>query len=101
MKFTSVLTTLAALLLGAFTAQANDQPNIILIMADDMGYEALSSNGSESCKSPNLDKLAAKGVRFTNCFSNPICTPSRVKLCLLYTSPSPRDQRGSRMPSSA
>ena len=80
MKFTSTLTTLAALLLGAFTAQANDQPNIILIMADDMGYEALSSNGSESCKSPNLDKLAAKGVRFTNCFSNPICTPSRVKL---------------------
>ena len=80
MKFTSVLTTFAALLLGAFTAQANDQPNIILIMADDMGYEALSSNGSESCKSPNLDKLAAKGVRFTNGFSNPICTPSRVKL---------------------
>ena len=80
MKFTFVLTTLAVLLLGAFTAQANDQPNIILIMADDMGYEALSSNGSESCKSPNLDKLAAKGVRFTNCFSNPICTPSRVKL---------------------
>tara|TARA_Y100000766_G_scaffold282162_1_gene294928 strand:+ start:53 stop:1426 length:1374 start_codon:yes stop_codon:yes gene_type:complete len=80
MKFTSTLTILAGLLLGAFTAQANDQPNIILIMADDMGYEALSSNGSESCKSPNLDKLAAKGVRFTNCFSNPICTPSRAKL---------------------
>ena len=59
MKFTSTLTILAGLLLGAFTAQANDQPNIILIMADDMGYEALSSNGSESCKSPNLDKLAA------------------------------------------
>ena len=80
MKFTSTLTILAGLLLGAFPAQANDQPNIILIMADDMGYEALSSNGSESCKSPNLDKLAAKGVRFTNCFSNPICTPSRIKL---------------------
>ena len=80
MKFTSTLTILAGLLLGAYPAQANDQPNIILIMADDMGYEALSSNGSESCKSPNLDKLAAKGVRFTNCFSNPICTPSRVKL---------------------
>jgi arylsulfatase A len=56
------------------------RPNIILIMADDMGYEALSANGSESCKSPNLDSLAAKGIRFTNCFSNPICTPSRVKL---------------------
>ena len=83
MKLTSVLTAFAALLLSANVAPAapaNDQPNIILIMADDMGYEALSSNGSESCKSPNLDKLAAKGVRFTNGFSNPICTPSRVKL---------------------
>ncbi len=45
-----------------------------------MGYEAVSSNGSESCHTPNLDKLAAEGVRFTNAFSNPICTPSRVKL---------------------
>jgi len=49
-------------------------------MADDMGYEALSVNGSESCKSPNLDKLASEGVRFTNCFANPICSPSRVKI---------------------
>ena len=40
------------------------RPNVILIMADDMGYEALSSNGSESCKSPNLDKLAAEGVLY-------------------------------------
>ena len=51
--------------------QAAGKPNIVLIMADDMGYEALSANGSESCKSPNLDKLAAKGVRFTNCFPTP------------------------------
>ncbi|MDB4756474.1 sulfatase-like hydrolase/transferase [Mariniblastus sp.] len=58
----------------------DNRPNIVLIMADDMGYEALSVNGSESCKSPNLDKLAAEGVRFSNCFSNPICTPSRAKI---------------------
>ncbi len=45
-----------------------------------MGYEALSVNGSESCKSPNLDKLADQGVRFTNCFANPLCTPSRAKI---------------------
>jgi arylsulfatase A len=63
---------------GALSALA--QPNVILIMADDMGYEALSSNGSESCKSPNLDKLGKGGIRFTNCFSNPICTPSRTKI---------------------
>ena len=60
--------------------EAAEKPNIVLIMADDMGYEALSVNGSESCKSPNLDKLAAEGVRFTNGFSNPICTPSRAKI---------------------
>ena len=66
------------LICGAHSALA--RPNVILIMADDMGYEALSSNGSESCKSPNLDKLAKGGIRFTNCFSNPICTPSRAKI---------------------
>ena len=60
--------------------QGSGRPNIVLIMADDMGYEALSVNGSESYKSPNLDKLAAQGVRFTNCFANPICTPSRAKI---------------------
>ena len=60
--------------------QGSDRPNIVLIMADDMGYEALSVNGSESCKSPNLDKLADQGVRFTNCFANPLCTPSRAKI---------------------
>ena len=61
-------------------AGADSRPNVVLIMADDMGYEALSVNGSESCKSPNLDRLAVQGVRFTNCFSNPICTPSRAKI---------------------
>jgi len=68
------------LLFGVPTSHAEERPNVILIMADDMGYEALSSNGSESCKSPNLDNLAKRGVRFTNCFSNPICTPSRAKI---------------------
>ncbi len=60
--------------------EAAEKPNIVLVMADDMGYEALSVNGGESCKSPNLDKLAATGVRFSNCFANPICTPSRAKI---------------------
>ena len=67
-------------LVGLTGSQAAGKPNIVLIMADDMGYEALSANGSESYKSPNLDKLAAQGIRFTNCFANPICTPSRVKI---------------------
>ena len=64
----------------AVGAERGARPNIVLIMADDMGYEALTVNGSESCKTPNLDKLAASGVRFSNCFANPLCTPSRAKI---------------------
>ena len=55
-------------------------PNIILIMADDMGFDCLKVNGSESYKTPVLDQLATEGMRFTQCFANPICTPSRVKI---------------------
>lgn len=62
------------------TEQKSDRPNIILIMSDDMGYECLSCNGSVSYKTPRLDGLAQNGVRFTNCYSQPLCTPSRVKL---------------------
>lgn len=83
MKPNIVLLTCATFLTSlsfVFSELKDEQPNIILIMADDMGYEALSSNGSESCQSPNLDKLAQEGIRFTNCFANPICTPSRTKI---------------------
>ncbi|MEQ8337179.1 MAG: sulfatase-like hydrolase/transferase, partial [Cyclobacteriaceae bacterium] len=51
---------------------SNDQPNIILIMADDMGYECLGVNGSTEYSTPNLDRLAAEGIRFTNCYSQPL-----------------------------
>lgn len=57
-----------------------DKPNIILVMADDMGYECLSSNGCLSYKTPFLDKLSKEGIKFTYAFSQPLCTPSRVKL---------------------
>ncbi|MCM8540878.1 MAG: sulfatase-like hydrolase/transferase, partial [Lentisphaeraceae bacterium] len=49
-------------------------------MADDLGYEVIGANGCTSYKTPVLDAIASQGLRFTNCFSNPICTPSRVKL---------------------
>jgi arylsulfatase A len=58
----------------------NNKPNIILLMNDDMGYECLSCNGSTSYNTPVLDELAKTGMRFTNCFSQPLCTPSRVKI---------------------
>ncbi len=63
-----------------FSGNKEKRPNVILIMADDMGMECLSSYGSLSYQTPVLDSLAANGIRFTNCMSQPLCTPSRVQL---------------------
>lgn len=57
------------------------KPNIILIMADDLGYGELSSYGSPKVKTPNLDKLAEKGVKFIDFHANgPVCSPTRAAL---------------------
>ena len=56
------------------------QPNIILIMADDLGYETLGCRRRQSYKTPNLDELAADGMRFDRCYVQPLCTPTRVGL---------------------
>ena len=55
-------------------------PNIILIMADDVSWECFGTYGAEDYQTPNIDALAEKGIRFNNCYSTPICTPSRVKI---------------------
>lgn len=68
------------LLFSCTENRSQDKPNIILIMADDMGYECLSSYGSTSYQTPVLDSLAAHGILFSHCVSQPLCTPSRVKL---------------------
>src|SRR5262249_61779124 len=56
-------------------------PNVVLILADDMGYGDLGSYGAKLIKTPNLDRLAAEGVRLTD-FRVPsaLCTPSRAAL---------------------
>lgn len=56
------------------------RPNIVLIMADDFGYECVTANGGQSYQTPNLDRLAAGGVRFEHCHVQPLCTPTRVQL---------------------
>ncbi len=67
-------------ILNATTNRKEKRPNVVLIMADDMGYECLSCYGSTSYSTPNLDKLAAMGIRFDHCYSTPLCTPSRVQI---------------------
>src|SRR5688500_15380085 len=62
------------------TASAQDQrPNILFIMADDHGYQAISAYGSKVNQTPNIDRLAKEGMRFDRCFvTNSICGPSRA-----------------------
>ena len=57
-----------------------DRPNIVLILADDLGYECLGSYGGESYSTPRLDALAATGVRFSHAYALPLCTPTRLQL---------------------
>jgi uncharacterized sulfatase len=84
MKHALTLLTLAAALLPLAALHAADassqKPNIVLIMADDLSHRNLGCYGAVNFETPNLDRLAAGGMRFANCFSMPLCTPSRVAL---------------------
>ncbi len=71
---------LVALLLLPASADAADPPNIILIMADDVSWEAFGSYGADDYQTPHLDAMADRGVRFAHCYSTPICTTSRVMI---------------------
>ena len=56
------------------------RPNIVLIMADDLGYEALNCYGGLDFETPNLNRMAQQGLRFSRAYTSPVCTPSRVSL---------------------
>lgn len=61
------------------TQKVGVRPNILFILADDMGWGDLSCYGRPDYRTPNLDKLATQGMRFTNAYSAaPVCTPTRV-----------------------
>src|SRR5881396_4268849 len=76
---------LIAVLCAGFVhaSQAERPPNIIFIMADDLGYGELGCYGQKKIKTPNIDRLAAEGMRFTQCYAgSTVCAPSR---CCLMT----------------
>ena len=73
------LTALSALL-GSFADAAARQPDIVLIMADDIGIDGFGCYGGTSYQTPRIDQLAATGLRFTHAYSQPLCTPTRVQL---------------------
>ncbi|HEX5079859.1 MAG TPA: sulfatase-like hydrolase/transferase [Geminicoccaceae bacterium] len=93
-------------IIGAFASSAaastpQNQPNIVLIVADDLGYGHLGSYGQEKIATLHLDRLAAEGLRFTHAYAGgPVCAPSRAALLTgLHTGHAPiRGNRGMRLP---
>jgi len=78
--FPRLLTSLALLILAVASARAADaKPNIVYIVADDLGWKDVGFHGSD-IKTPNLDKLAAGGVKLEQFYALPMCTPTRAAL---------------------
>ncbi|MEI6248533.1 MAG: sulfatase-like hydrolase/transferase [Verrucomicrobiota bacterium] len=75
--FVSLLAVLACPFLGQAQTAPSSKPNIIYILADDLGFAELGCNGGDAYKTPNIDALAAGGVRFTHFYTAPLCGPSR------------------------
>ena len=72
---------LAACPLFARQAAATTRPNIVVILADDLGYADIGVHGCKDVPTPNIDRIAARGVRFTDAYANgSFCTPTRAAL---------------------
>src|SRR5271170_1995329 len=83
MRFTFPLALLSlCMACGLATAADAKKPNIIFVLADDLGIDGVSCYGADSHKTPHIDALAASGIRFATCYASPLCGPTR---CLLMT----------------
>ena len=73
---------LAVCLLFALSLAAAERPNVVFILADDLGWGDLGCQGHPYAKTPNLDKLAAEGTRFTKFHATGVtCCPARTAPC--------------------
>jgi arylsulfatase A-like enzyme len=81
MKPKTIITFLAALLFGplaVINAAESGKPNIVLIFIDDMGYADITPFGNTQVRTPNLDKFATEGMKFTSFYATPVCSMSRA-----------------------
>src|SRR6185436_6673678 len=62
------------------TAQPSRPPNIVIILADDLGYGDLGAFGAPNIRTPRLDAMAAEGQKWTSFYVQPVCSPSRAAL---------------------
>ncbi len=79
-KFLSVFASLFLAAVSAVAAEKTSKPNIIFILADDLGHGNVSCYGADNFKTPRIDALAKGGIRFTHCFAQPLCGPSRAQI---------------------
>lgn len=76
-----ILAGAAMLPAASLTASAADaKPNIVYIVSDDLGWKDVGFNGATDIKTPNIDKLAEDGVKFSQFYAQPMCTPTRAAL---------------------
>jgi arylsulfatase A len=81
MKITSKLLSIICLWALAVLCAATSTPNIVVIMADDLGWMDLHMQGNKALDTPHLDRLATQGMRFTNAYAAaPVCTPTRAAM---------------------
>ena len=76
-----IIAGIITILCAASPAHAASKPNVIHIVADDLGWKDVGFNGCKDIKTPNIDKLAAEGAKFTQFYVQPMCTPTRA--CLM------------------
>src|ERR1043165_7467329 len=76
----SVVACLLVVAVNSFAADSTQRPNIIFILADDLGIGNVSCYGADNFKTPNIDALAKTGIRFEHCYAQPLCGPSRCEI---------------------
>lgn len=78
MKHLTIILCALCILCGS--SQAARKPNIIVILADDLGYGDLACYGAKDIATPHIDRMASEGAKFTSCYVAPVCTPTRASL---------------------
>ncbi|MGM0475219.1 MAG: sulfatase-like hydrolase/transferase [Bacteroidota bacterium] len=85
MKLKLVLSVLCVIIMGsACNPEGKTRPNIVFILADDLGYSDLGCYGAEFLRTPNIDQMAENGIRFTNFYNTGRCWPTRTSLMSGY-----------------
>src|SRR6516162_10842123 len=80
LKLVNLMAGMLALVIVVSPVRGAERPNIVHIVADDLGWKDVGFNGATDINTPNLDKLAADGAKFTQFYVQPMCTPTRAAL---------------------